>query len=329
MRSPLPISLALGLVAGAVAAPEASPLYDVRHGDDLSLIGRQRLDGDVFTPGGLVRVGNSMWVAAHAVQESAGDGKAARGQAYLFEYNSYGERLQKLEVGGRRRFMPRGLSSDGDRLWLALSGSDPADGSAVYSVRLRGHERRRVFESPEAFECLVADPGRRVLHAFPVGGEVRQMLSHAGRLLEELPNPDGLLRYHDGAVLADGNLALAGTARTQVLVEGEATEASLGGLAVQNIRGHLVRTATLLTRDPRGLLLAAGGFDVFEGPGGPRLHFVSGRAIADLHTLAPIDHAQPHGLTVGGEEWGRVAGGDAPPGEAGAKDQASKEEDTP
>lgn len=320
MRSPLISLLSLGLAAGAVAAPEPDPVYDVRSGQDLVETSRLRLDGDVFTPTGLVAVGTHFWVAAYSVLESAGGGKPAKGQAYLFEYNSYGERQRELAVGGRGRFQPRGLSSDGDRLWLALAGSDPDDGSVVYSVRLRGHRVRRVFKSPDPLGCLVADGARRVLHAFPVGGDYRQMLSYTGRVLEEVPNPDGLLEYADGSLLADGNLVLAGTARTPVLVDGEEREGRLGGLAIQSIRGHLVRTASLLARDERGLLLAAGGFHLAQGPGGPRLHFVSGRAVADVVTFAPVGHEVPHGPVVLGEAWSKVAAGE---------EEDSKEEETP
>ena len=328
MRAPLLSLLCLGLLAGAVAASEPDPMYDVRSGDDLVETHRRRLDGDVFAPTGLVTVGTHAWDAAYAWKEGAGEDRPARGEAYLFEYNAYGERQAKLRIGGSRRFMPAGLSSDGDRLWVALSGSDPAGGSVVYSVRLRGRKVRRVFESPDTFTCLVADAGRRVLHGFPVGGEVRQMLSYAGRLLEEVANPDGLLEYSDGAVLADGNLALAGTARTPVLVGGEEQEGRLGGLAIQSIRGHLIRTATMLARDERGLLLAGGGFHVEQGSAGPRLHFARGRAVADWFTLALDEHAVPHGLAVDGEAWGRVAG-DADLDSAAPEEEDPKEEKTP
>jgi hypothetical protein len=316
---PLLISLlSLGLVAGASASDEPDPVYDIRSGEDLAETGRQRLDGDVYVPAGLARVGNHVWVAAYQDLESAGDGKPARGQAYVFEYNS-----------GKRRFRPGGLSSDGDRLWLALSGSDPEGGSEILTVRLRGsHRVQRIFESPDALRCMVVDPGRRVVHAFPRDGEVRQTLSYTGRLLDEVANPDGLLEYTDGAMLPDGSLILVGTARTPVLVDGEEREGRLGGMAIQSIRGHLVRTATMLSRDERGLLLATGGFDLYRGPEGPRLHFVSGRAVADLTTLAPRGHEAPHGLAVAEEAWGRVAGGDADPDDADPEEDP-KEDETP
>jgi hypothetical protein len=313
---PLLISLlSLGLVAGASASDQPDPVYDIRSGEDLVETG--------------ARVGNHVWVAAYQDLESAGDGKPARGQAYVFEYNSFGERQRKIAVGGKRRFRPGGLSSDGDRLWLALSGSDPEGGSEVVTVRLRGkHRVRRIFESPDALRCMVVDPGRRVVHAFPRDGEVRQTLSYTGRLLDEVANPDGLLEYTDGAMLPDGSMILVGTARTPVLVDGEEREGRLGGMAIQSIRGHLVRTATMLARDERGLLLATGGFDLYLGPEGPRLHFVSGRAVADLTTLAPRGHEAPHGLAAAEEAWGRVAEGEADPDDADPQEDP-KEDETP
>ncbi len=247
-------SLILLFVVGFVLSPKSqaedlSSLYELRQLDSLEQIARVELDGDLYSPRGLVRTSNRIFLGCSQILElptqRPEDPKAHKGigQAHLFTFNSFGERLEEIRLGHKgKTFQVGGMSSDGERIWIPVS-SQEGGGTTVYTVDHVGWKRRRQFHFPDRLLALLADPERRILFAFGANGWIYS-LGLKGRVMKKVLNPGGITDVRDGTMLPDGNFILSGLKRVSGLTEsGEMQSIGLGSLSIQNARGHQLAAA--------------------------------------------------------------------------------------
>jgi hypothetical protein len=251
------------------------------------------VDGRVFHPQGMVKIGEDFFVSAVEVTESPRrfgtpdatgfDRSPGSGVGHLFRITSTGHITADVVLGESTVYHPGGMDFDGRYLWVPVAEYRPDSRTIVYQVDPATMKPEAVLRVADHLGAIVVDPDRKTLHGVSWGSRrfyqwpLPPGMPVAGPGFATLPphrdNPSHYVDYQDckfagrQRMLCTGVAELSGRAGTPTL--------SLGGIDLVSLAdGRPLHQVPVTIRSSTGRVVTQNPSCFEAAPDGLRAYFM-------------------------------------------------------
>jgi hypothetical protein len=287
------MALLLASVLGAQHADVAALVSQMSRASVWQAVATIPVDGRVFHPQGMVKIGEDFFVSSVEVSESPRrfgspdttgfDRSPGSGAGHLFRITSTGHIAADVVLGEGTVFHPGGMDFDGHYLWVPVAEYRPNSRTIVYRVDPSTLTPMPVLRVADHLGAIVIDPDRKTLHGvswgsrrfyewpLPSGGTT------AGSGFAAVPpardNPSHYVDYQDCAFAGRRRMLCTGVA--ELGAGDHAPVLTLGGIdLVSLVDGRPLHQVPVAIRSNTGRVMTQNPSFFEAAPDGLRAYFM-------------------------------------------------------
>jgi hypothetical protein len=286
-------AILLAQVLGAQHADVATLVSELTRPSAWTPIAAIRVDGRVFHPQGMVKIGDDFFVSSVEVtvptqrfdktDEAGLDRSPGVGVGHLFRITRTGHIAADLVLGEGTVYHPGGMDFDGRHLWVPVAEYRPNSRSVVYRVDPTTMRAVAVLRTSDHLGALAVDPEEKVLHGVNWGSRrfYRWRMTSAGSatasgfepVLPPRDNPSHYVDYQDCKFVGRQRMLCTGLAGLGG--DKESPGVQIGGLDLVSLAdGRPLRQVPVTIRTAAGHLLTRNPSFFEATPGGLVAYFM-------------------------------------------------------
>jgi len=261
-------------VLGAQHADVATLVAQLTRTSAWTPVAAIRVDGPVFHPQGMVKIGDDFFVSSVEVtvstqrfnktDEAGLDRTPGAGVGHLFRITRTGHIAADVVLGEGTVYHPGGMDFDGRNLWVPVAEYRPDSRSIVYRVDPATMKAELVLRTPDHVGALAVDPEERILHGVNWGSRrfYRWRLPSAGSatasgvepVLPPRDNPSHYVNYQDCKFVGRQRMLCTGLA--ELGSDKDSPGVPIGGLDLLSlVDGRPLRQVPVTIRTAAGHVL--------------------------------------------------------------------------